>query len=125
MRRRAFITLLGGAAAAWPLPARAQQGGRLPIIAFLGASDAAFYRLLLPAFVQRLGELGFVDGRTMTLATGFAEGSIERATEIAAELVPLKVDIIVTHGAAHVLSAKRGTAAIPIVFAAHGGPGRG
>ena len=122
MKRREFITLLGGAAATWPLPARAQQGGRLPIIAFLGASDAAFYRLLLPAFVQRLGELGFVDGRTMTLATGFAEGSIERATEIAAELVRLKVDIIVTHGDAQVLAAKRATAAIPIVFAATGDP---
>ena len=88
MKRREFITLIGGAAAAWPLAARAQQAGKLPSIGFLGAaaSDALYYRSALPAFVRRLGELGLVEGRTVTIERRFADGSIDRAMEIAAEL---------------------------------------
>src|SRR2546427_2528579 len=90
--RREFISLVGGAAAAWPLAARAQQAGKLPSIGFLGAaaSDALYYRSALPAFVRRLGELGLVEGRTVTIERRFADGSIDRAMEIAAEFVRQK-----------------------------------
>src|SRR5262249_58161120 len=124
MRRREFITLLGGAAIMWPLEARTQQAGKLPSIGFLGAaaSDAIYYRSALPACVRRLGELGLVEGRTVTIERRFADGSIDRAMEIAADFVRQKVDIIVSHGDAQVLAAKRATAVIPIVFAATGDP---
>ena len=97
MRRREFITLLGGAAAAWPLAARAQQVGKLPTIGFLGATTPAGGGQLLAAFVQRLRELGWVDGRNVAIEVRWAEGRSERFAEIAAELVRLKVDVILTH----------------------------
>jgi putative tryptophan/tyrosine transport system substrate-binding protein len=124
LKRRDFITLFGGAAIMWPLEARTQQAGKLPSIGFLGAasSDALYYRSALPAFVRRLGELGLVEGRTVTIERRFADGSIDRAMEIAAEFVRQKVDIIVSHGDAQVLAAKRATAVIPIVFAATADP---
>jgi len=124
LKRRDFITLFGGAAIIWPLEARTQQAGKLPSIGFLGAaaSDAIYYRSALPAFVRRLGELGLVEGRTVTIERRFADGSVDRATEIAAEFVRQEVDIIVTHGDAQVLAAKRATAVIPIVFAATADP---
>ena len=116
MRRREFITLLGGAAAAWPLAARAQQPAKLPTIGFLGASTPSAWSNWTAAFVQRLRELGWIEGRTVAIEYRWAEGRSERYTEIAAEFVRLKVDVIVTVGSA-VVAAKQATSVIPIVFA--------
>ena len=116
MKRREFITLLGGAAAAWPLAARAQQPAKLPTIGFLGASTPLSWTLWTSAFVQRLGEVGWIDGRTVAIEYRWAEGRRERFAEIAAEFVQLKVDVIVTVGAA-ALAAKQVTPTIPMVFA--------
>ena len=115
MRRRELITLLGGAAA-WPLAARAQQSGKLPTIGFLGAATPLSWSEWTAAFVQRLRELGWVDGRTVTIEYRWAEGRSDRYTEIAVEFVRLKVDVIVTVGSA-VVAAKQVTSVIPIVFA--------
>ena len=112
MRRREFITLLGGAAAGWPLAARAQRGGKLPTIGLLGGSSADTNRA---AFVRRLQELGWIEGRTVAIEYRYAEGRPERFSEIAAEFVRLKVDVIVTAGTM-ALAAKEVTSVIPIVF---------
>ena len=96
MKRREFITLLGGAAAAWPLAARAQQAGKLPTIGFLGSVTAAAESQWTAAFVQRLRELGWIEGRTVAIEYRWAEGRTERFAEIAAEFVRLKVDVILT-----------------------------
>ena len=120
-RRRQFITLLGGAAAAWPLVAGAQQAGKLPTIGFLGATTPATWSLFVAAFVQRLRELGWSEGRTIAIEYRWAEGRGERFAEIAAEFVRLKVDVIVTAGGA-VLAAKQATSLIPIVFAVAADP---
>ena len=122
MRRREFITLLGGAAAAWPLAARAQQPAKLPTIGFLGASTPSAQSQWVAAFVQRLRELGWIEGRTVAIEYRWAEGRSERFAEIAAEFVRLKVDVIVTAGTAAVLAAKQATSVIPIVFAVAGDP---
>ena len=95
MKRREFITLLGGAAAAWPLAARAQQAGKLPTIGFLGAATPA-PEPMDRRFVQRLRELGWIEGRKVTIEYRWAEGRTERLAEIAAEFVRLKVDVILT-----------------------------
>src|SRR5262245_16676896 len=125
MRRREFIALLGGAAATWPLVAHAQQAGKLPTIRFLGATTPATWSLFVAAFVQRLRELGWSEGRTIAIEYRWAEGRPERFAEIAAEFVRLKVDVIVTAGGA-VLAAKQATSLIPIVFAVAADPvGRG
>ena len=121
MRRRAFISLLGGAAA-WPLAARAQQPGKLPTIGFLVAGTPSSHGQWVAAFVQRLRELGWIEGRTVAIEYRWAEGRTERAAEIAAEFVRLKVDIIVTSATAAVVAAKQVTSVIPIVFAAAGDP---
>jgi putative ABC transport system substrate-binding protein len=119
--RRDFITLLGGAAVAWPLPARAQQSGRLPTIGFLGGATASAWTNWSAAFVQRLRELGWSEGRTVSIEYRWAEGRHERAAEIAAEFVRLKVDVIITSGG--VLPAvKQATSTIPIVFAVANDP---
>jgi putative ABC transport system substrate-binding protein len=115
MRRRNFITLLGGATAAWPLSARAQQAGRLPTIGFLGAATASAWEPWTAAFVQRLRELGWTEGRNLAIEYRWAEGRSERFEEIAKEFVRLKVDVVVTGGNAAVV-VKRATSAIPIVF---------
>jgi putative ABC transport system substrate-binding protein len=120
MRRREFITLLGGAALAWPVVARAQQA-RLPTIGYLGTGTPSSHGQWLAAFVQRLGELGWVEGRTVALETRWAEGRSARFAEIMAELVRMKVDVIVTTGDA-LQQAKHATSAIPIVFAIAGDP---
>jgi putative ABC transport system substrate-binding protein len=122
MRRREFIALLGGAAAAWPIRARAQQQPRLPTIGFLGAATPSATSQWIAAFVQRLRELGWTDGRNVTIEYRWAEGRRERFAEIAAELVQLKVDVIVTHSTEPVLAAKQVTSTIPIVFANTGDP---
>src|SRR5215471_1090299 len=95
LKRRAFITLLGGTAAAWPLAARAQQAGKLPTIGFLGVATPTAWGPWASAFVQRLHELGWIEGRTIAIEYRWAEGRSERFAEIAAELVRLKVDVIV------------------------------
>ncbi len=115
MRRREFVTLLGGAAATWPLATRAQQAGKLPVIGFLGA-DAAAFSPWTAAFVTRMRELGWIEGRNIEIEYRWSEGRPERYAEIAAEFVRLKVDIIVTVGSA-VPTLKQATADIPIVFA--------
>jgi putative ABC transport system substrate-binding protein len=119
--RREFITLLGGAAA-WPLAARAQQPGTLPTIGYLGSATPATQGQWVAAFVQRLRELGWIEGRTIAIEYRWAEGRAERAAEIAAELVQRKVDVIVTSGTAVVVAAMQATSVIPIVFAAAGDP---
>jgi ABC transporter substrate binding protein len=122
MNRREFITLLGGAAAAWPLAAGAQQPGRLPTIGFLGANTLAAQAYWTAPFVQRLRDLGWIEGRTVAIEYRWAEGRNERAAEIAAELVRLKVDVIITSGTTNVVAAKQATSTIPIVFAAAADP---
>jgi putative ABC transport system substrate-binding protein len=116
MKRREFITLLGGAAAAWPFAAGAQQPG-MPVIGFLGAATPAVASQWLAAFVQRMGELGWVDGRNVMIEVRWAEGRGERAAEIAAEFVRSKVNIIATWSTAAALAAKSATSTIPVVFA--------
>ena len=116
MRRRDFIALLGGLLAAWPLAAQAQQPGKLPTIGFLGSATPAAWTLWTPAFVQRLRELGWIEGRTVAIEYRWGEGRPERYAEIAAEFVRLRVDAIVTAGPA-TLAAKQATSTIPIVFA--------
>ena len=115
MRRREFLTLLGGAAAAWPVAARAQQAGRLPTIGYMGSSTPTSSPAYTAAFVQRLHELGWIDGRTVAIEYRWAGGQIERFAEIAAEFVRLKVDIIFATGLGAAV-AKQATSVIPIVF---------
>ena len=123
IRRRDFVILLGGAAVAWPLAARAQQqAGRLPTIGFLGPSTPSASAPWVAALVQRLRELGWIEGRTVAIEYRWAEGRTEQFAEIAAEFVRLKVDVIVTHSAGPVIAAKQATSIIPIVFAAVGDP---
>jgi ABC-type uncharacterized transport system substrate-binding protein len=119
--RREFITLLGGAVAAWPLAARAQQSGKLPTIGFLGTVTPTAQNQWIAAFVQRLRELGWIEGRTVAIEYRWAEGRSERFAEIAAEFVPLKVDVIVTTGGA-LLAASQATSVIPIVLAVAADP---
>jgi ABC-type uncharacterized transport system substrate-binding protein len=121
MRRRQFIALLGSAAT-WPSAARAQQPGKLPTIGFLGATTPSSHGAWVAAFVQRLRDLGWIDGRTIAIDVRWAEERAQRLSEIAAEFVRLKVDVIVTHSAAPVLAAKQATSVIPIVFAVANDP---
>src|SRR5262249_20261910 len=122
MKRRTFITLLGGAAAAWPLAARAQQAGKPPTIGFLGQTTLSGGSEWVAAFVQRLHELGWNEGRTIAIEYRWAEGREERFAEVAAEFVRLKVDVIVTSGIPAALASKQATSAIPIIFATAGDP---
>src|SRR5215831_1279854 len=115
LRRREFITLLGGAAAAWPLAVRAQHAGKLPTIGYLGATTTSTQSQMVAAFVGRLRELGWIERRTVAIEYRWAEARPERFAEIATEFVQLKVDVIVTLGGA-VLAAKQATSVIPIVF---------
>jgi putative ABC transport system substrate-binding protein len=114
MKRREFITLLGGMAAAWPLAARAQQA--LPTICFSGPTTGLVESQAVTAFVQRLHAVGWIEGRAAAIKVRWAEGRSERAAEIVAKFVRQKVDVIVCRGTASVL-AKRATSVIPIVFA--------
>ena len=121
MRRREFITLLGGAAA-WPLAARAQQAGKLPTIGFLGAVTALAGGQWAAAFVRRLRELGWIENRTVAIEYRWGEGRDERFAEIAAEFIRLKVDVIVTVATPPTIAAKQATSVIPIIFAVAGDP---
>src|SRR5436309_6351224 len=113
MERREFITLLGGAVA-WPLAARTQQP-KLPTIGFLGTTSASAWTSWTAAFVQRLRELGWIEGRTIAIEYRWSEGRPERNAEIAAEFVRLKVDVIVTNNFA-LPTLMRAAEVIPIVF---------
>jgi putative tryptophan/tyrosine transport system substrate-binding protein len=122
MKRREFIALVGGATA-WPLLTWAQQpGARLPTVGFIGPSTASADVVRRSAFVKRLGELSWVEGRNLAIEYRWAEGVVPRAGEIAAEYAQQKVDVIVVSGDAQVLAAKRATSAIPIVIAAAADP---
>jgi putative ABC transport system substrate-binding protein len=115
MKRRDFIRIICGTAAAWPLATHAQEARRLPTIGFLGA-DVSSFAPWTAAFVGRLRELGWIEGRTIAIEYRWSEGRTERYAEIAAEFVRLNVDVIVTVGSA-VPTIKQATTAIPIVFA--------
>jgi putative ABC transport system substrate-binding protein len=106
MRRREFITLLGGAAAAWPVAAGAQQAGKVPRIGFLGLTSSSDRPSLLDAFRQGLRELGWVEGQNIVIHYRYAEGRVDRLPDLAAELVRLKVDLIVSEGTQGVTAAR-------------------
>jgi putative ABC transport system substrate-binding protein len=116
MRRREFITLVAGGIAAWPLASRAQQP-KAPVIGLLMVSSPLTDKARLEAFVRHLRELGWIDSRNICIETRFAEGRRERFVEAAAEFARLKVDVILTAGAAPVLIAKQAAPTTPIVFA--------
>jgi putative ABC transport system substrate-binding protein len=116
MRRREFVAFITTAAATWPLAVRAQQPGKLPTIGLLGATTPSAWKSWVTAFVQRLGELGWIEGRTVAIEYRWAEGRRDKYTEITNDFVRLKVDVIVTAGSA-APTAKQITTSIPIVFA--------
>ena len=122
MRRREFISVLGGAAAAWPLGVRAERITKLPTIGFMGPATSSINAQWVNAFVERLHAHDWTEGRTVSIEYRWAEGSYERAAEIAAEFVRMKVDVIVTWSTPSVLATKKATSEIPIVFAAAGDP---
>jgi putative ABC transport system substrate-binding protein len=121
MRRRELITLLGSAAA-WPLAARAQQASKPPTIGFLDPNSASAQVRPIAAFVQRLRELGWNEGQNLAIEYRWTEGRVERSTELANELVRLRVDVIVAAGTAVAVAAKKATTEIPIVFPIAGDP---
>jgi putative ABC transport system substrate-binding protein len=121
MRRREFIALLGGAAA-WPFGVRAQQITKLPTIGFMGPTTSSNNAQWVNAFVERLHAHDWTEGRTVSIEYRWAEGSYERAAEIAAEFVRMKVDVIVTSSTPNTLATKKATSEIPIIFASAGDP---
>jgi putative tryptophan/tyrosine transport system substrate-binding protein len=121
VQRRIFLTLVGSSAA-WSLAARAQQPAKLRTIGYFGPTTRAFDSQRRAAFVERLRDLGWIEGRTITIEYRWAEGRNERLAETAAEFVRLKMDVIVTAATPPSIAVKRATSDIPIVFAAVGDP---
>jgi putative tryptophan/tyrosine transport system substrate-binding protein len=116
MRRRHFITLLGGAAAAWPLAARAQQPV-VPVIGFLRDSTAAGSEFMVNGLRKGLAEAGFVEGRNLTIEYAWTDGRSERLSALAVELVSRHVPVIVSSALNATYAAKAATSTIPVVFA--------
>ena len=124
MRRREFVSAARRRGSRVAVAARAQQPAKLPTIGFLGANTPAAMSQWTAAFVQRLRELGWIEGRNVTIEYRWAEGRSDRLADIAAEFVRLKVDVIVTHSGEPILAAKQATSVIPIVFGAAADPVR-
>jgi putative ABC transport system substrate-binding protein len=122
MQRRIFIRLLGGAAVAWPLAARAQQVGKTPQIGYLGVSSPSLEPHYVEAFRQKLRELGHVEGKNIAIEYRWAEGQDDRLPNLTSELVRLKPDVIVTTGTPGAVAAMQATKTIPIVMASSADP---
>jgi putative ABC transport system substrate-binding protein len=122
MKRRDFIALLGGAAVTWPLEARAQQTRNVFRIGFLGNSTAALEANLVEPFREGLRDLGYVEGQNILIEYRWAEGKYERFPALTAELIALKVDVIVTAGTPASLAVKKAATSIPLVMVAVGDP---
>src|SRR5262245_24716802 len=122
MRRREFISLVGGATVVLPLTARAQQPSKLPVIGYMGQGTRAAEAKRVAAFVGRLRELSWIEDRTVMIEYRWTDGRGDLAADIAGEFARRKVDIIVTSGTPLITAAKQVTTSIPIVFTAAGDP---
>jgi putative tryptophan/tyrosine transport system substrate-binding protein len=117
VKRREFITLLGGTAAAWPLAARGQQAGKVHRIGFLGSATAAGSAKPVESLRSGLREFGYVEGTNIAIEFRWAEGTYDRLPRLAAELIAANVDVLIVHGTPAALVAKQATTSIPIVMA--------
>src|SRR5262245_51911626 len=122
MKRREFIALITGAAAAWPLGARAQQAAKTVRLGFLGSTSLSspVYQTNIEALRSGLRDLGYVESQNLVIEFRWAEGNYERLPELAAELLRLNVDVLITHGTPGTLAAQRATTTTPIVMAVAG-----
>jgi putative ABC transport system substrate-binding protein len=116
MRRRAFITLVGGAAVGWPLAARAQQTDKMPVVGFINAAIAQNYKRQVAAFLNGLREAGYIDGQNVIIEYRWADEQVDRLPALAADLVQRRVGVIAATTTAAALAAKAATTVIPIIF---------